>query len=63
MRIEFTRVESAFDGLSFGNIGAYEKVVGRALAELDPTHPLNAGIINIGKAPTNPACFGLVRGQ
>jgi hypothetical protein len=55
MRIEITRVESAFNGLSFGNIGVYEKVVGRAFAEVDPTHPLNAGIINIGKAPTNEA--------
>ncbi|MBV8358748.1 MAG: hypothetical protein JO189_12530 [Deltaproteobacteria bacterium] len=55
MRIEITRIESAFDGLSFGNVGAYEKVVGRASAEVDPTHPLNAGILNIGKAPTNAA--------
>ena len=55
MKIEITRVESAFDGLSFGNIGAYEKVVGRALAEVDPRHPLNAGIINIGKAPIKAA--------
>ena len=53
MRIEIIRVESAFDGLSFGNIGAYEKVVGRASAEVDPAHHLNAGIINIGNAPTN----------
>ena len=55
MKIEITRVDSAFDGFSFGNIGAYEKVVGRAFAEVDPTHPLNAGIINIDKAPTNAA--------
>jgi len=55
MRIEISRIESAFDGVSFGNVGAYEKVVGRAFAEVDPTHPLNAGIINIGKAPTNAA--------
>ncbi|MBV8453215.1 MAG: hypothetical protein JOZ29_13230, partial [Deltaproteobacteria bacterium] len=55
MKLEIIRVESAFDDLSFGNIGAYEKVVGRASAEVDPTHPLNAGIINIGKAPTNAA--------
>lgn len=55
MKIEITRVESAFDGLSFGNIGTYEKVVGHASAEVDPTHPLNAGIINIGKASTNAA--------
>ena len=55
MKIEITRVETAFDSLSFGNIGVYEKVVGRALAEVDPAHPLNAGIVNIGKAPTNAA--------
>ena len=55
MKIEITRIDSAFDGFSFGNIGAYEKVVGRAFAEVDPTHPLNAGIINIDKAPTNAA--------
>jgi hypothetical protein len=53
MRIEITRVERAFGGLSFGDTGAYEKVVGRAFAEVDPRHPLNAGIINLGKAPTN----------
>jgi Alpha/beta hydrolase domain len=55
MRIEITRVESAFEGLSFGNIGPYEKVVGHAFADVDPTHPLNAGIVNVGKAPANAA--------
>lgn len=55
MKIEITRVETAFDSLSFGNIGVYEKVVGHALAEVDPAHPLNAEIVNIGKAPTNAA--------
>jgi hypothetical protein len=55
MRIEISRVESAFDGLRFGNIGAYEKVVGRIFADLDPAHPLNAGIINIDNAPRNRA--------
>ncbi|MBV8775160.1 MAG: hypothetical protein JO166_22915, partial [Deltaproteobacteria bacterium] len=55
MRTEITRVESAFDSSSFGNVGVYEKIVGRGLAEVDPAHPLNAGIINIGKAPTNAA--------
>ena len=53
MRIEITRVESAFDGLCFGNVGAYEKVAGRIFADVDPAHPLNAGIINIEKAPSN----------
>jgi Alpha/beta hydrolase domain len=55
VKIEITRVETAFGSLSFSNIGVYEKVVGRALAEVDPAHPLNAGIVNIGKAPTNAA--------
>ena len=39
MKIEIIRVEKAFDGLSFGNIGAYEKVVGRGSGEVDPAHP------------------------
>src|SRR5689334_1520499 len=55
MRIEISRVERAFDGRSFDGVGAYEKVVGRALAEVDPAHPLNAGIVNLGKVPTNAA--------
>jgi hypothetical protein len=55
MKIEITRVEPAFDGLSFGDIGAYEKVVGRASAEVDPAHPLNAAIVNLAKAPSNRA--------
>ena len=55
MKLTITSTESAFDGVSFGNIGAYEKVVGRAFAEVEPSHPLNAGIVNIEKAPTNAA--------
>jgi Alpha/beta hydrolase domain len=55
MRIEITRVERAFDGRVFGGIGAYEKVVGRAFAEVDPAHPLNGEIVNLGQAPTNAA--------
>jgi hypothetical protein len=53
-RIVIDRVESpTFDGASFGDVGPYEKIVGRAFGEVDPGHPLNAGIINIDKAPTN----------
>jgi Alpha/beta hydrolase domain len=44
--------------MSFGEVGAYEKVVGRAFAEVEPAHRLNAGIVNIVNAPTNSA--GLV---
>jgi hypothetical protein len=55
MKIEIVRVESAFDGISFGNVGPYEKVVGRAFADVDPSHRLNAEIVNLGYAPRNGA--------
>lgn len=58
MKIEIARVESAFGGMSFGTVGAYEKVIGRAFGEVDPSHPLNAVIANLDKAPRNAA--GLV---
>ncbi|MGZ6211893.1 MAG: alpha/beta hydrolase domain-containing protein [Candidatus Binataceae bacterium] len=55
MKIEISRVESAFAGMSFGSVGPYEKIVGRAFGEVDPSHPLNAEIVNLGKAPRNAA--------
>ena len=55
MKIEISRVENAFAGMSFGSVGPYEKIVGRAFGEVDPSHPLNAGIVNLGKAPRNAA--------
>jgi len=54
-RIEISRVEPVFDGVGFGHVGPYEKVVGRAFGEVDPDHPLNQGIVNIDKAPRNAA--------
>ncbi|MFT4562062.1 MAG: hypothetical protein ACI9BW_001805 [Gammaproteobacteria bacterium] len=58
MKLEIRSVESAFDGLSFGEFGPYEKVVGRAHGEVDPSHRLNNDVINLDKAPRNVA--GLV---
>ena len=55
MKIEISRVENAFAGMSFGSVGPYEKIVGRAFGEVDPSHPLNAEIVNLGKAPRNAA--------
>ena len=55
-RVEIERVESpAFGGASFGHIGQYEKLVGRAYGELDPRDKLNSGIVYIDKAPLNAA--------
>lgn len=55
-RLVIERIESpTFEGRAFGAVGAYEKLVGRAFGELDPRHPLNAGIVNLDKAPRNAA--------
>ena len=53
MKLDIQRVESAFEGMSFGEFGSYEKVVGRAHGQVDPSHRLNADIINLDKAPRN----------
>jgi hypothetical protein len=53
-RIEITERESpVFDGTEFGTVGAYERLHGIAFCELDPSHPLNAGIVNLDRAPRN----------
>ncbi len=53
-RIEIDRVESpTFEGVEFGAVGAYEKLVGRVIGEVGPEHRLNRGIVDIGNTPTN----------
>jgi len=53
-RIQITRVESpTFGGVSFGDVGPYEKLVGRAFGEIDPRDPLNAVITDLERAPRN----------
>ncbi len=53
-RIVIDRVESpTYGGQRFGDVGQYEKLVGRAFGEVDPSHPLNAGIQDIELAPLN----------
>ena len=44
-----------FGGISFGEVGPYEKLVGRGFGELDPGDPRNAVITDRGAAPRNPA--------
>jgi hypothetical protein len=54
VRIAITRVESpTFEGMTFGDVGQYEKLVGRALGEVDPNDPRNALITDIALAPRN----------
>jgi hypothetical protein len=49
-RIEISKVEPAFGGRRFGAIGSYERLVGRAYGEVDPKHPANAIVQDIGLA-------------
>jgi hypothetical protein len=51
--IEITARAPFVGGAAFGAIGAYERLDGVAIGELDPVHPGNAGIVNIDKAPRN----------
>lgn len=52
-RIEVNRREPFAGGQPFGSVGSYEKIVGRFHGELDPTHPLNSGIVDLDNAPRN----------
>src|SRR5712692_6608628 len=53
-RLQIDKVESpAFEGRTFGDIGQYEKLVGRAFGVVEPTDPIDAGIVNVAGAPKN----------
>ncbi len=42
-----------FGGYSWPGVGQYQKVVGKAYGEVNPTDPKNALIVDIGRAPVN----------
>ena len=52
-RIEITSTASAFEGKTFGSVGAYEKLRGKAYGELDPGDARNAVITDLALAPRN----------
>jgi hypothetical protein len=53
VRLEITKVEPAFDGRSFGTVGTYEKLTGKAYGVLNPTSRSNRIIQDIALAPRN----------
>jgi len=54
LRIEVTeRERPVFGGAEFGAVGPYERLHGTIFGELDPTHPLNVGIVNLDRAARN----------
>ena len=56
--IAIDRVESpTFDGRSFGSVGQYVKLVGRATGEIDPDHPLTAALSTSSARRVTPADF------
>ena len=53
-RIQITAMESpTFGGYSWPGVGQFEKIVGKAFGEVDPTDPKNAVLVAIALAPRN----------
>ena len=50
-RVDITRRELLADGMVFGSVGAYEKLVGTATLELDLADPRNAPITDKDRVP------------
>ncbi len=53
IRLEIQQREVVADGNSFGNIGPYERLSGRAWFEVDPEHKRNKVITDLKRAPIN----------
>jgi hypothetical protein len=51
--IEIEKTEPFAAGTTFGSAGSYVRIVGKARGELDPSNPVNKGIVNLDKAPRN----------
>ncbi len=49
--LEITSRQPFADGMTFGTVGAYERIEGTVRFAVDPTHPANAAIIDLDKAP------------
>jgi hypothetical protein len=53
VRLEITQTQPAFGGRNFGEVGGYERVIGKAYGEVDPQSPANSMIQDIALAPKN----------
>lgn len=53
IELRISRREPFAGGHEFGASGAYERLTGRAHFAVDPTHPAQAGIVDLDNAPTN----------
>jgi Alpha/beta hydrolase domain len=53
VRVEISQTAPAWGGRNFGEIGAYERAIGKAYGEIDPQSPSNTMIQDIALAPKN----------
>ena len=53
VRLEIAETKPAFGGRNFGEVGVYERVIGKAYGEVDPQQASNAVIQDIALAPKN----------
>jgi hypothetical protein len=51
--LDIRSVTPAFGGQTFGSVGSYQLLRGVAHFEVDPALPVNASLVNIGRAPRN----------
>ena len=51
--LDITSRRPAFGGREFGTVGPYEVLIGTATAVEDPNAALNAGVVDLDKAPRN----------
>jgi hypothetical protein len=51
VRFVVEQTRSFAEGMSFGDVGPYERLDGTAYMEVDPRDPLNAGIVNLQRPP------------
>ena len=54
IRIVVEQTRLVLEGKGFGDVGPYERLDGTVYFEVDPDDPLNAGIVNLDKAPKTP---------
>src|SRR5688572_19981711 len=52
-RVVVERREDVLGGKAFGDVGAYEKIVGKVHFAVDPKNPRNAVIADVNLAPKN----------
>ncbi|MFM9940066.1 MAG: alpha/beta hydrolase domain-containing protein [Hyphomicrobiaceae bacterium] len=53
IEIDISERSSFAGGQAFGNVGAYERIKGRARFAIDPKAPAQAGIVDLDKAPVD----------